>query len=46
MNASLHHDKQGEKSAKILFQIFHSLLAIKNTATSTCILNASMQEFG
>ena len=39
-NASLHHDNQGGKSAKILFHIFHSLLAMKNTVTSTCVLTA------
>ena len=29
-----------KKHAKILFQIFHSLMAMKNIATSTCVLTA------
>ena len=41
-NASLHHDNQGGKSAKILFHIFHSLLAMKNTVTSTCVLTTKI----
>ena len=36
--ASLHHENQGEKERKILFQSFHSLLAMKNTAASTRVL--------
>ena len=35
---SLHHKSWAEKIAKILFQIFHSLLAMKSTVTNTCVL--------
>ena len=37
-NASLHHANQGGKGAKKLLQIFHSLLVMKNIATSTSAL--------
>ena len=37
-NAFLHHESWGEKDAKILFHSFHSLFAMKNAATSTCVL--------
>ena len=39
-NAFLHHKSCGKKSGKILFQIFHLFLAMKNTAKSTCALTA------
>ena len=34
----LHQESRGEKSPEILFQIFHSLLAMKNKTTSACFL--------
>ena len=37
-NSSIHHENQGEKEGKKLFKIFHSLLPMENTATSTCVL--------
>ena len=39
-NTSLHHASYGEKSGKILFQSFHSLLVKKNTVSSTSILTS------
>ena len=41
INLSLHHDSLGDRKAKTkLFNSLHSLLAMKNTATGTCVLTA------
>ena len=46
INGSLHLDSHREKSAKILFHILYSLLTMKNTATSTCVLTARILTVG
>ena len=42
---SLHLDDHVKRKAKILFQNFHVLLAIKNIAASTCILTGRILIF-
>ena len=38
--ASLNHDDLGQKRTKLIFHDFHTLLAMKNVATSTHVLIA------